>query len=61
MPRTKTATLNLRIEPAIKDAAERAARDSRRSLTGLIEWLLMQHLTEKGYLKENSDGSDSRE
>jgi hypothetical protein len=50
MPRTKSATLNLRIEPAIKDAAEKAAADDRRSLTSLVEKLLVDHLRKKGYL-----------
>lgn len=51
MPRTKTATLNLRVDPEIKDAAEKAAADDRRSLTSLIEKLLTDHLRKKGYLK----------
>ena len=50
MPRTKSATLNLRIEPDIKEAAERAAADDRRSLTSLVEKLLVDHLRKKGYL-----------
>jgi len=36
----KTATLNLRIDPALKEAAEKAAAEDRRSLTSLIEKLL---------------------
>ena len=50
MPRTKSATLNLRVEPAIKAAAEKAAADDRRSLTSLIEKLLSDYLKKKGYL-----------
>ncbi len=50
MPRTKTATLNLRIEPELKEAAERAATDDRRSVTSLIEKLLAEYLRERGYL-----------
>ena len=50
LPRSKTATLNLRIEPALKEAAERAAEDDRRSLTSLIEKLLIEHLRKNGYL-----------
>jgi len=50
MPRTKTATLNLRIEPELKAAAERAATDDRRSVTSLIEKLLAEYLEEHGYL-----------
>ena len=41
MPRTgKTETLNLRIDPALKEAAERAAAADRRSLTAYIEKLI---------------------
>jgi hypothetical protein len=49
--RKKTATLNLRIEPAIKEAAERAAAEQRRSLTSLVELLLVEHLRANSYLK----------
>ena len=41
MPRTgKTETLNLRIDPELKAAAERAAEADRRSLTAYIEKLI---------------------
>lgn len=48
--RNKTAQINLRIEPALKEAAERAAVDDQRSLTSLVEMLLTKHLRDKGYL-----------
>ncbi|MFO1071160.1 MAG: hypothetical protein U1E17_00280 [Geminicoccaceae bacterium] len=48
--RRKTATLNLRIDPALKEAAEKAAADDQRSLTSLVEKLLVDHLRERGYL-----------
>lgn len=48
--RKKTATLNLRISPELKAAAEKAAADDGRSLTSLIEKLLADHLRAKGYL-----------
>ena len=44
----KTATINVRISPELKDAAERAAAKDRRSLTSLIEKLLDDHLREAG-------------
>ena len=50
MPRTKSATLNLRIEPDIKEAAEKAAAEDRRSLTSLVEKLLVDYLRKKGHL-----------
>jgi hypothetical protein len=48
---TKTALVNLRIRPSLKQAAEKAAADDHRSLTSLIEKLLADHLRKKGYLK----------
>jgi hypothetical protein len=51
LPRTKSATLNLRIDPDIKEAAEIAAADDRRSLTSLVEKLLIDYLRKRGYLK----------
>jgi hypothetical protein len=49
--RIKTAQVNLRIEPKLKETAEKAAADDQRSLTSLIEKLLTDHLRKKGYLK----------
>jgi hypothetical protein len=54
--RKKTGTLNLRIDPKLKAAAERAAADDQRSLTSLVEKLLTEHLKAKGYLRH--PGSD---
>lgn len=54
MPRSKTATLNLRVQPDIKRAAEHAAADDRRSLTALIEKLLIDYLRKGGYLVEQA-------
>jgi hypothetical protein len=48
--RTKTAQVNLRIRPELKEAAERAATEDQRTLTSLVEKLLMDHLRDKGYL-----------
>lgn len=48
--RIKTAQVNLRILPELKEAAERAASDDQRSLTSLVEKLLTDHLRDKGYL-----------
>jgi predicted HicB family RNase H-like nuclease len=44
----KTATINVRISPELKEAAERAAAKDRRSLTSLIEKLLDDHLRAMG-------------
>jgi hypothetical protein len=49
--RVKVATLNLRISPELKAAAEKAAAADHRSLTSLIEKLLSEHLQKHGYMK----------
>jgi hypothetical protein len=48
--RIKTAQVNLRLEPALKEAAEKAAEIDRRSLTSLVEKLLVDHLRTTGFL-----------
>jgi hypothetical protein len=45
---TKTATLNLRIDPRIKEAARIAAERDRRSVANLIEVLILQHCEVSG-------------
>jgi hypothetical protein len=50
--RIKTAQVNLRIEPALKAAAEKAASEDHRSLTSLIEKLLTDYLRKRGYLSK---------
>ena len=42
-PKLKTAVMTLRVEPEIKIAAEAAARRERRSVTSLIEVLLLDY------------------
>jgi hypothetical protein len=42
--RVKTAQVNLRLEPKLKAAAEKAAAKDHRSLTSLVEKLLTDHL-----------------
>ena len=43
--------ISFRIEPAIKAALEDAARSDRRSVSSLIEKILADYLTEKGFLE----------
>jgi hypothetical protein len=50
--RKKTATLSLRIDPALKALAEKAAADDRRSLTSLIEKLLSEWLRQRSSLQQ---------
>lgn len=44
----KTATLNLRINPALKEAARIAANREHRSIANLIEVLIRQHCEQAG-------------
>ncbi len=46
----RTATIGLRVDPEVKQAAENAALDDHRSVASLIEKLLVKHLIESGYL-----------
>jgi hypothetical protein len=47
----KKAEVHIAIEPALKAALERAARDNCRSVPLFIESLLSEHLTARGYLR----------
>jgi predicted HicB family RNase H-like nuclease len=42
-PKLKTAVMTLRVEPQIKVIAELAAKRERRSVTSLVEILLLKH------------------
>ncbi len=48
MSPTKTATLNLRIDPAIKEAARAAAVREHRSVANFIETLIRRHCEDVG-------------
>lgn len=52
---TKTAQMLIRIQPSLKAAAEKAARDDQRSLSSLVEKVLTDFLRKKGYLKHSND------
>ena len=64
MPARKTCTLNLRVDPIIKEAVREAALRDNRSIANLIEILIRQHCKETGILvpeqqslfKENNNG-----
>ena len=43
MAPTKTATLNLRIDPALKDALKTAAIREHRSVANMVEILVRRH------------------
>ena len=48
MPPRKTATMNLRIDPGVKDGARFAAEKEHRSVANLIEVLIRRHCEEAG-------------
>ena len=48
MAATKIATLNLRIDPAVKDAVKTAAEKQHRSVANFIETLIRQHCDQVG-------------
>ena len=43
MPAKKTTTLNLRINPALKDGLREAAEKDHRSISNMIEVLILRH------------------
>jgi hypothetical protein len=42
--------IGFRVEPYVKDAAERAAAKDRRSVSSLLEKLLVEFLSTEGFL-----------
>ena len=48
MSKTKISTLNLRIEPGIKEAVREAAAREHRSVANMVEMLIRRHCTEAG-------------
>ncbi|MDJ0712378.1 MAG: hypothetical protein QNJ14_18470 [Woeseiaceae bacterium] len=48
MARTKISTLNLRIEPGIKEAVREAAAREHRSVANMVEMLIRRHCDEAG-------------
>lgn len=48
MPAKKTTTLNLRVDPVIKEAVREAAILEHRSIANLIEVLIRKHCEEAG-------------
>ena len=64
MARTKIATLNLRIDPGVKEAVREAAGMEHRSVANMIELLIRRHCDETGiviteqseYFTRNPDG-----
>ena len=54
--KTKISTLNLRINPAIKDAVREAAALEHRSVANMVEMLTRRHCDQSGItIPEQSD------
>jgi hypothetical protein len=48
MAKTKISTLNLRIEPGVKEAVREAAAREHRSVANMVEVLIRRHCDEAG-------------
>ena len=55
MPRTKIATLNLRITPGVKDAVREAAEREHRSVANMVEMLIRRHCDKAGIVIPEQD------
>ena len=53
MPAKKTATLNLRIDPAVKEALGIAAAQEDRSVANMVEQLVKRHCKDVGIVIPN--------
>ena len=49
---TKTPSLGVRVQPETKTALDKAAKDDLRSVSSLIEKILVEWLRDKGYLSK---------
>jgi len=48
MPKIKTATLNLRIDPRVKEGIRIAADKDHRSIANMVEMLIRRHCASSG-------------
>jgi hypothetical protein len=48
MAKTKIATLNLRIDPGVKEAVREAADMEHRSVANMVEMLIRRHCDDSG-------------
>jgi len=49
MAKKKTATLNLRVDPIIKEAIRDAAERQHRSIANMVEMLIREHCKAEGF------------
>jgi hypothetical protein len=59
-PKTKTSVMTLRVSPEIKAAAEIAAERDHRSVTSLIEVLILNHCKELNIQPETIEQKENR-
>ena len=56
MPKIKVSTLNLRINPTVKEAVREAAAREHRSVANMVEVLIRRHCDQAGItIPEQSD------
>jgi hypothetical protein len=61
MPAKKTATMNLRVDPTIKEAVRIAANREHRSIANMMEILIRQHCKQHGIsIPEQSEMFDEQ-
>ena len=60
MSRTKVATLNLRISPALKAAVREAASREHRSVANMVEVLIRRHCDDSGIPIEDPAADSKR-
>ncbi len=53
----KTPSLGIRVQPETKKALERAAKDDLRSVSSLVEKVLVGWLRGHGYLPSDQEGT----
>lgn len=51
----KTPSLGVRLHQETKDALEKAAKDDMRSVSSLVEKVLIEWLRQQGYLHEHGN------
>ncbi len=49
MVKKKTATLNLRVDPLVKEAIRDAAERQHRSIANMVEMLIREHCKKEGF------------
>jgi len=55
MPSPKSTNLNLRIAPEVKEALKDAAERDHRSISNMVEYLIVQHCQRMGIPVKKGD------